>query len=65
MFSLSNNYKDKINISEVDMKGYTTKGFGHGYGLSLVKDILSKNDVLTQKRELNGIYFVQKLYIKK
>ena len=65
VFSLSNNYKDKINISEVDMKGYTTKGFGHGYGLSLVKDILSKNDVLTQKRELNGIYFVQKLYIKK
>ena len=64
VFSLSNNYKNKINISEVDMKGYTTKGFGHGYGLSLVKDILSKNDVLTQKRELNGIYFVQKLYIK-
>lgn len=65
VFSLSNNYRNKINFDEVDIEGYTTKGYGHGYGLSLVKDILSKNNILTQQREMNGIYYVQKLYIKK
>ena len=65
VFSLSNNYRNKINFDEVDIEGYTTKGYGHGYGLSLVKDILSKSDILTQKREMNGIYYVEKLYIKK
>ena len=65
VFSLSNNYSGIVDISKLDKEGYTTKGNGHGYGLSLVKDIISKNDRLSQKRELNGIYYVQKLYIKK
>lgn len=65
VFSISNNYNGSIDIDKVDKEGYTTKGTGHGYGLSLVRDIIDKNDKLNQKRELNGIYFVQKLYIKK
>lgn len=65
VFSISNNYNGSIDIDKVDKEGYTTKGTGHGYGLSLVRDIIDKNDKLSQKRELNGIYFVQKLYIKK
>ena len=65
VFSLSNNYSGVMDITKIDKEGYTTKGNGHGYGLSLVKDIISKNDKLKQKRELNGIYYVQKLYIKK
>ena len=65
VFSISNNYNGSIDIDKVDREGYTTKGTGHGYGLSLVRDIIDKNDKLSQKRELNGIYFVQKLYIKK
>ena len=65
VFSISNNYNGSIYMDKVDKEGYTTKGTGHGYGLSLVRDIIDKNDKLSQKRELNGIYFVQKLYIKK
>lgn len=65
VFSISNNYNGSIDIDKVDKEGYTTKGTGHGYGLSLVRDIIDKNDKLSQKRELNGMYFVQKLYIKK
>lgn len=65
VFSVSNNYSGNINLDMVDREGYTTKGIGHGYGLSLVKDIVSKNDKLIQRREMNGIYFVQKLYVIK
>lgn len=65
VFSLSNTYNGIIDMKKIDNEGYTTKGVGKGYGLSLVKDILSKNNNLSQKREMNGIYFVQKLYIKR
>lgn len=65
IFSLSNNYNGNINFDKVDKEGYTTKGNGKGYGLPLVKDILNHNDNLSQERSLNGIYYVQKLKIKK
>lgn len=65
VFEISNTYSNLIDISKVDQSGYTTKGVGKGYGLSLVKDIIDKNEFLVQKRSLNGIYYVQKLYIKK
>lgn len=64
VFSISNTYSNNFNISMVEMAGYTTKGNGKGYGLSLVKDILNNNKILFSKKELNGIYYVQKLYIK-
>lgn len=65
VFSISNTYSEKIDLSKIDNEGYTTKGIGKGYGLSLIKDIINKNDMLNQLREFNGIYYVQKLYIKK
>lgn len=65
IFEISNTYKGTIDMSRIDKEGYTTKGNGKGYGLSLVKDIISKNDNLEQKRILNGIYYVQQLCIKK
>lgn len=65
VFCFSNTYNEAIDLNKIDKEGYTTKGKGKGYGLSLVKDIISKNDFISQTRELNGMYFVQKLYIKK
>lgn len=65
IFEISNTYKGNIDMSKIDKEGYSTKGNGKGYGLSLVKDIINKNDNLEQKRILNGIYYVQQLYIKK
>lgn len=65
VFSLSNTYKGEIDLNRIDKEGYTTKGSGKGYGLSLVKDIIEHNSDLRQERELMGIYYTQRLYMKK
>ncbi len=65
VFSFSNTYAGSIDVNSIDSAGFSTKGKGKGYGLSLVRDIISKNDYLEQQREINGIYFVQKLIIRK
>ena len=65
VFSVSNTYSNKVNVCMVDHEGYTTKGDGKGYGLSLVKDIIEHNKDLRQEKELNGFYYTQRLYIKK
>lgn len=62
-FTFSNTYSGTINIEKIDSEGFSTKGKGKGYGLSLVKDIISKNRYLEQQREINGIYYVQKLIV--
>ena len=64
-FILSNTYKGRINVEEIDKEKYSTKGKGRGYGLSLVKDIVEKNKLISQSREINGRFYVQKLCIKK
>lgn len=64
-FILSNSYDGNINFVELDKEGYSTKGKGRGVGLSLVKDIIDNNKLLNQSREINGKFYVQKLYIKK
>lgn len=64
-FILSNSYYGNINFDELDKDGYSTKGKGRGVGLSLVKDIIDNNKLLNQSREINGKFYVQKLYIKK
>lgn len=64
VFEISNTFKGPINIEKIGDKGYSTKGEGHGYGLALVKDIISKSEFLKQDREINGNYYIQRLYIK-
>lgn len=64
-FILSNTYNGIINYREIDKEKFSTKGKGRGYGLSLVKDIIDKNKLLNQTREINGKFYVQKLTIKK
>ena len=63
-FVFSNTYTNNIDINKIDKEGYSSKGKGRGYGLSLVKDILDNNSNLSQEREINGKFYVQKLIIK-
>lgn len=60
---ISNTYKGNINIEEMDKHGYTTKGNGHGFGLSLVNDIINSSELIRQERKVIGNFFFQYLYI--
>lgn len=42
IISVANTYDNKTDVNKIGKKGYSTKGAGHGFGLSIVKDI-SKN----------------------
>ena len=61
---ISNSYLGEVDINNVYEKGYSTKGKSHGYGLSLVKNILENSDIFSSETTTcNGIY-TQKLNIK-
>lgn len=54
-----------IDVNKIDEMGYTTKTEGHGYGLSLVKQIISKNTTyLKNERKITDNLFTQILKIK-
>lgn len=58
---ISNTFKDIIKLEKIDKEGYSTKGSGRGYGLSLVKEILSKHNEIFQFREFECGFYVQHL----
>lgn len=63
IFTFSNTCTQKVDFNKMELEGYSTKGTNHGYGLPLVKDITEKNPLLDTKKEINGKFFVQHLYI--
>ena len=61
---ISNNYDGEIELDKLDEPGYTTKENGHGYGLSLVAEIVNDNEKLSTHREIKDNIFKQILKIK-
>jgi len=62
IFSIYNTYKGEIDLSKIGT-GHTTKGKGHGYGLRLVKDIISGNKNFKLENNLEDEFYVSRLYI--
>ena len=57
---------EKDAIDKIFVKGYTTKGFGHGYGLALLKQHLDRlnGSIQVESDELNGTEFTIEIPLK-
>jgi two-component system sensor histidine kinase AgrC len=64
IIEVSNKCESIPDLSKMDEKGYTSKSNGHGYGLSLLKDIVSKNKEIINTRNVNKDIFTQIIKIK-
>lgn len=63
IFNISNTYDKKDDLNNVGTKRFTTKGLGHGFGLSLVKDIIKNNNYLDLSTSFNEKEFIQTFLI--
>lgn len=61
---ISNKFNGIVDMDRIDDEGYTTKGDGHGYGLSLVKKILSETSRFVNERCIKKNLFKQIIKIK-
>jgi two-component system sensor histidine kinase AgrC len=60
---LSNTYKENIDLKNIGVLGYSTKGKGRGYGLSLVNELISKYQYIKQERNITIDYYTIHLAI--
>ena len=62
---ITNNFKGNLDLDKINNMKYTTKGNGHGYGLTLVNNILSEEqNRLENEKSINRDTFIQTLKIK-
>lgn len=60
---ISNSIESMIDLSNVNRKGYTSKGNGRGRGLYLASKIIDKNGSFKSDTTIINDYFIQKLTI--
>lgn len=54
-----------LKVHEMYKEGYSTKGKNRGVGLSILKEIVSRNDHVTLNTRIEPSYFIQELEIRK
>lgn len=64
IITVRNTCTPRVNIKDLTKNGFTTKGKNHGYGLSLVSDIVKKEDALDIKFEYDDDIFSATLVIR-
>lgn len=67
LLTISNTYDKNTDINKVGKSGFTTKGVGHGFGLSIVKDIAKTNSEIDTFNSKDSDKFIQTamIYYKK
>lgn len=60
---ISNTFKKGIDVSKIGKKGYSSKGVGHGFGLSIVNDISKKNDKIEIFSDVDDDMYKQTLMV--
>ena len=67
LLTISNTYDKNTDINKVGKSGFTTKGVGHGVGLSIVKDIAKTNSEIETFSSKESDKFIQTamIYFKK
>ncbi len=62
---ITNNFKGNLDLDKISNTKYTTKGDGHGYGLTLVSKLLEEEpNKLENEKSINRDTFTQTLKIK-
>ena len=61
--AIANNYETAPDLAALSRKGFTTKGSGHGTGLSSYRKILSRHPGCASRTYLKDGMFVQELHI--
>ena len=64
IMEVSNYFEQQPELDKIDEKGYTTKSKGHGYGLSLVKEIITNNEYIDMERFITNGIFTQSVRVK-
>lgn len=63
IISVANTYDNKTDVNKIGKKGYSTKGAGHGFGLSIVKDISKNNPNIESFSDVSDSKFKQTVLI--
>lgn len=63
IISVANTYDNKTDVNKIGKKGYSTKGAGHGFCLSIVKDISKNNPNIESFSDISDNKFKQTVLI--